>query len=154
MRTIVFRCFFQVIAVTGFLMMTMPSGLAMGPDEKDSDLTEWLGWIKDGRVDEAVAKLEAKAGMLPNDPDVLTVYAFALRKKGEYDRAEIIYGQALDINDGHLGALNYLGHLYVETGRVDEAKAILARIDDACFFGCREEDELEAMIETGSSGKY
>ena len=154
MRTIVFRCFFQMMAVVGLLMMAMPSSMAMGPDEKDSDLTEWLGWIKEGRVDEAVAKLEAKAGMLPNDPDVLTVYAFALRKQGEYDRAEILYLQALDIDDNHLGAVNYLGHLYVETGRVDEAMKMLAILDDTCFFGCREFDELEAMVETGSSGKY
>jgi len=154
MPIILHRFVFGFLFVIGLVVVNANSSVAMGPDERDSDLVTWMEWINTGRIDEALVNLEQKAGMLPNDPEILTVYAYGLRKSGDFDKAEILYGQALDVDDDHLGALNYLGHLYVETGRVDEAKQILVRLDDACFFGCKEEDELEAMIETGSSGKY
>lgn len=129
---------------------------AMGPDDPgvDEELIKLKMMVDEGRTDEALPELERKAGMVPNDPNVLTVYGYGLRKAGEFDKSEAIYLQALDIDDDHLGAMNYLGHLYVETGRIEDAKAMLGRIDDSCFFGCKEEDELAQMIETGSSGKY
>jgi len=36
--------------------------------------------------------------------------------------------KALEIDNNHIGALEYLGELYIQTNRVDEAKDLLTRI--------------------------
>jgi hypothetical protein len=44
--------------------------------------------------------------------------------------------------------------LYVQTGRLDKAKILLARIDDVCLFSCDEHDALKDAIEKGAKGTY
>ena len=70
------------------------------------------------------------------------------------DEAEALYGKALAIDKEHVGALEYLGVLYVQMGRLDKAKMLLARIDDACLFSCDEHDALKDAIKKGAKGTY
>ena len=46
----------------------------------------------------------------------------------EYYAAENYYLKALSFDNNHIGALEYLGELYVETDRRDEALVLLNRI--------------------------
>lgn len=57
------------------------------------------------------------------------------------------YDTALELNPKHRGANEYLGELYLELGRLEEAQARLDVLDGACFFGCEEYSELKAKIE-------
>ena len=64
-----------------------------------------------------------------------------LIKSYEFEKAEKYYLKALKINDQHIGALEYLGELYYETGRLKEAFELLDRLESAA--GKDSEEYLE-----------
>lgn len=103
---------------------------------------------------EAVPHLAAAHQKAPTNADVLNLLGYTHRKLGKLDEAQDYYARALKIDPDHKGALNYLGQLYLETGRPDEARKILARLDKACFFGCKEYDWLKQAVASGKAGKY
>lgn len=69
-----------------------------------------------------------------------------------YDIAEDYYQQALTLDPNHKGTMEYLGELYVETDRMDEARKMLSRLDKACFISCSEYRQLKTMIERKQQG--
>ena len=69
---------------------------------------------------------------------------FALRKTGDFEKAEKFYLKGLEYDSGHLGINEYLGELYVETGRIELAKESL-QVLNGCK--CEEYDELKELIE-------
>lgn len=95
----------------------------------------------------ALVKLDGLQQSQAKNADLYSLKGFATRKLGHYHEAEGYYEQALEIDDEHIYALEYLGELYLETDRLDEAEKVLKRLDDACgFFGCDEEEELKQAI--------
>ena len=62
--------------------------------------------------------------------DLYNYLGFASRKQKipNYKDAENYYLKALSFDNNHIGALEYLGELYVETDRRDEALVLLNRI--------------------------
>ncbi len=94
--------------------------------------------------------LEARDAFGPH-PDVLTYLGFANRKQGNYDIALAYYSAALDVAPGHLGAHEYLGEYFVETGNMTAAYRQLDTLNALCPFGCAELTELEKWIEQGAS---
>ena len=46
----------------------------------------------------------------------------------------------------HLGALEYQGELFVETGRLDQARRNLAILTALCPKGCEELEDLQEAI--------
>jgi tetratricopeptide (TPR) repeat protein len=62
--------------------------------------------------------------------DLYNYLGFATRKQSnpDYELAEDYYLKALELNNNHVGALEYLGELYFETARRDEALVLLDRI--------------------------
>jgi Flp pilus assembly protein TadD len=105
--------------------------------------------IEAGDFTGAVPLLERAVGDEPENADAWNLLGYAKRKTGDVAAAEQAYGRALDLDDEHTGALEYLGELYVQTGRTEEARALLVRLDKACFFSCEEYDDLKRAIETG-----
>jgi Flp pilus assembly protein TadD len=96
----------------------------------------------------AVSLLEGYVADNPDDADGFNLLGYALRHQERYEASHEAYQQALAIDPEHEEALEYLGELYLQTGKLDEAEATLARLDEACgFFGCEEEDELAEAIE-------
>lgn len=87
------------------------------------------------------------AAARPNDADALNLLAYILRQTGDFKNAEGFYLKALDISPRHLGANEYLGELYVETGRLDEALERLAMVEAICGRTCEEYLELKAAID-------
>ncbi|MAV82652.1 MAG: hypothetical protein CMI90_04225 [Pelagibacteraceae bacterium] len=75
--------------------------------------------------------------------DLYNYLGFATRKQSNpnYKLAEDYYLKALEINNNHLGALEYLGELYFETNRVDKAQDLLTRIK--IFAGENNEEYIE-----------
>jgi Flp pilus assembly protein TadD len=78
--------------------------------------------------------------------DVYNLMGFALRKTGDTKQADTYYRKALDFDPQHKGALEYLGELYVETGRIDKAREHVVLLKKLCPRGCEELADLEKAI--------
>jgi len=76
--------------------------------------------------------------------DLLNYFGYALRKTGDFENAEVYYLKGLELDAGHLGINEYLGELYVQTGRIELAKERL-RVLNGCK--CEEYEELKELIE-------
>ena len=80
--------------------------------------------------------------------DLYNYLGFATRKqsKPDYELAEEYYLKALEINNNHVGALEYLGELYVETDRRDEALVLLDRIKAVAGDSSSEYKDLNKLL--------
>ena len=92
----------------------------------------------------ALVKLEKAYAKDKKNADILNYLGFALRKTGDFEKAEVYYLKGLKLDAGHLGINEYLGELYVQTGRVELAKERL-QVLSGC--NCEEYDELKELIE-------
>ncbi len=109
--------------------------------------------INEARYDDAIASLSEAQTVAGPHPDILNYLGFAHRKLGRMEEAKSWYAQALAINPDHLGANEYLGELYVETGDLDRARRQLARLDRLCAFGCAEREDLARLIDLKASDR-
>ncbi len=78
------------------------------------------------------------------NPDILNYLGFTLRKTGKFQQAEEYYLQGLEIKPDHNGINEYLGELYIQTDRMDKARARLAVLKNC---NCEEYIELKELIE-------
>ncbi len=92
----------------------------------------------------ALEKIQAAYKTDRNNPDILNYLGFTLRKTGKLEDAEKYYLAGLKINPKHNGINEYLGELYVNTGRLDLAEERLAVLKDC---NCEEYSELKEVIE-------
>lgn len=93
----------------------------------------------------ALARLSTLEKETPNDPDILNLIGFSLRKTGHPDQALDYYGRALAQKPDHLGANEYLGELYLEMKLPAKAAERLAVLQQACG-NCEEYQELKEKI--------
>lgn len=82
----------------------------------------------------------------PNDPDILNLLGFTHRKTGDFASALNYYKRALAINPDHRDAHEYLGELYLQTEKPEEAKQELAELVRLCPKGCSQREDLEDAI--------
>ena len=92
----------------------------------------------------ALEKLQQAYKTDRNNPDILNYLGFTLRKTGKFDEAEKFYLAGLKIKPDHNGINEYLGELYVKTGRMELAKERLAVLKNC---NCEEYAELKEVIE-------
>ena len=118
-----------------------------GGSGNDSRLTPYQKLIDAQKYRQAIDGLEKALAKSPEDADLLNLAAFSHRKLEHFDTALEYYTKALEIEPEHRGANEYLGELYLRLGKLDKAEERLAVLDDACFFGCEEFDELKEAIE-------
>ena len=92
----------------------------------------------------ALNKLEKAYAKDKKNADILNYLGYALRKTGDFEKAEKFYLIGLELDAGHLGINEYLGELYVQTNRIELAKERLK-----VLYGCKceEYDELKELIE-------
>lgn len=107
--------------------------------------------INERRFDAAIESLKKAEAAFGAHPDVLTYLGFANRKLGRFDVAEAYYRDALALAPNHRGATEYYGELKVERGDLAGARAMLAKLDQMCGFGCAEADELRRWVDQASS---
>ena len=102
--------------------------------------------VKSKKFDKAVEMLEEllKDKKNANNPDILNDYAFSLRNLKQFDKAEKFYLAALKIDPKHVGANEYLGELYLQTKRPEQAKKILEILKNC---NCEEYKELKEKVE-------
>lgn len=140
----------KIIVFISFFLLLINSVYAAGSDSsnevvKPSSYTSVLKMIKDEKYNEAITSLEniLKTSKYQKDPDILTHYAFALRKTKNFTKSEEYYLKALSIDSKHRGALEYLGELYVDTKRLDLANKTLQKLENC---RCAEYSELKNYI--------
>ena len=102
--------------------------------------------IKSYEFEKAIKALDKLLTETPDGytkADLYNYLGYATRKqqKPNFEKAEKYYLEALKINDQHIGALEYLGELYYETDRLEEAFELLDRLESAA--GKDSEEYLE-----------
>jgi tetratricopeptide (TPR) repeat protein len=117
-----------------------------GPEEGRAAYADGVGLINRAHFSEARNAFERAEAALGPHPDVLNYLGFTNRKLGDYDTAQRYYAAALAIDPNHRGATEYLGELFLELGRIDDARRQLAKLDVLCPYGCAERDELERWM--------
>lgn len=120
-----------------------------GAKAGDAAYVQAVSLINERRYDEALASLSKAAAVFGPHPDILTYEGYAWRKKGDYDRAEAYYKQALSVAPDHIGATEYYGELKVARGDIKGARLMLARLDKLCTYGCADAEELRRWIDAG-----
>ena len=135
-----------LIGILTFALLIFGNAFADGGGAKyeDSPLNDIYQLLEEEKFGEAIAEL-SKVDKV--DADVLNLLGYSNRKLQNYDTALEYYQQALQLEPEHKGANEYLGQLYVETGKIEKAKERLAVLDDACFFTCSEYRSLKRSIE-------
>ena len=145
----------KIIAVVVTLsigVLTTTSLLADGADgggSRDapmSKLAPFQELIQAGQYQQAIDQLGQALKEAPDNADLLNLIAYSHRNLNQIDEALGFYQKALEIEPEHLGANEYLGELYLEMGQLMKAQERLAVLDDACFFGCEEYDDLKHEI--------
>jgi tetratricopeptide (TPR) repeat protein len=81
------------------------------------------------------------------EADVYNLLGFTLRKTVDPSTALYYYLKALELKPDHLGAHEYLGELYVETGKLDKAREQLDALVKLCPSGCEQRADLQQAID-------
>jgi tetratricopeptide (TPR) repeat protein len=124
------------------------SASAPPPIEKAMDA------LKDENYKKATRYLKRHLKKNPDDADALNMMGYSLRKLEDFEDSEEYYLRALEIEPEHLGANEYLGELYLQTGRPELARERLAVLEKACPDSCAERKDLDDALAryTSSNG--
>ena len=68
----------------------------------------------------------------PWHDNAYNLLGYAHRKLGHYNKSLKFYLKAIDLNPHNRGALEYLGETYLELGCMEQAQAMLTRLETAC----------------------
>ena len=118
-----------------------------GPYSPTSRFKDINKLIKLEKFAEAHKMLKSLKKVNTDEADRLNLLGFTARKSGDLDAAGDYYQQALALNPRHTGALEYQGELFIKLGKIELAKANLAKIDKICWLPCNAERELKKAIE-------
>ena len=81
----------------------------------------------------------------PEYADAWNLRGFANRKLGHMDEAAAAYDTALTLNPAHLGALEYQGEMFIQTGKMEQAQANLAKLQAICG-DCEQAQDLQKAL--------
>ena len=108
--------------------------------------------VKNENYNHALRLLNKVVAKSPGNADAWNYLGFSHRKLKHYAQALTAYHKALAIDPDHIGANEYLGELYVQTGKLDQAKTRLNKLKSLCGTGCEEYQDLNRAIQTGRAG--
>ena len=103
--------------------------------------------VSNGNYQLAIKYLLKATKTSSDNPDVYNLLGFSNRKLDKLEESFMYYNRALKLNPRHLGANEYIGELYLRTNNLKKAEEHLKILDDICFFGCDEYDDLKESIE-------
>jgi Flp pilus assembly protein TadD len=127
-------------------VLTPAAAWAIGADLSDSEDSSELAAVRAKiKAEDYRGALADLRGMKP-DADVYNLMGYSLRKSGDTTEALVYYEKALEIDPRHKGALEYLGELYVETGRLEKAREKADLLRKICPSGCEELTDLDRAI--------
>ena len=144
------------IAATAFIVSTALAGVAMasGSDSSDdskkkkddTNYSQGVDKVKQKDFDGALVLLNQVVAKDPKNANAWNYIGFSDRMLGHYDESLAAYEKALAIEPDHIGANEYLGELYVQTGHPEKARQQLAVLDRLCGENCDEYKELKGAI--------
>ena len=107
--------------------------------------------VKTYKFEKAIKALNKLLSETPDGytkADIYNYLGYASRKQRSpnFEKAESYYLKALKIDPNHIGALEYLGELYYETGRVDKASELLEKLKIVAGENSEEYIELFEVI--------
>ena len=158
---------FIILLTTGSFSAGSSSSGSSGGDgaSMKSNYEKAVSYIKKAKKFEKKEKLEkatkeyTKAQKLllksnkkkPNLANTLNYLGFTTRKLGDFEGGEKYYLQGLAIKPNHVGNNEYLGELYVATGRHNLA---IERLEVLKSCKCKEYEQLKAIIAGEKVSKY
>ena len=151
-RFLAFAVALLLVAVGAPVMAAAMGGDDSGGSEASpADYERAVKLIEAADYGAAVRILEKANRKESGNADVLNMLGYAHRKLGRMETALGFYQEALAIEPRHLGANEYLGELYLETGELGKAEERLAELVAACPSGCEEREELAEAIDAYKS---
>jgi tetratricopeptide (TPR) repeat protein len=154
---------YSLFACAGALMVSLAltgPALAAGSDsgdsgyESDTDSEAFQAGMEaadSGNWDLAITKFTVATTEDPSSADSFNMLAYSYRNKGDYDQAFRYYEKALTLDPEHANAHEYVGEAYLAVGDLPKAEEHLAALDDICWLGCEQYDDLEEAIEAYKS---
>ena len=140
--------FFSIMAVPVFSAGTSDGSSAATPDTNAYD--EAKATVDSGNYGAALPMLAKLTQNDPQNADAWNLLGFSHRKLGQMADAAKAYDVALKINPKHLGALEYQGEMFVQLGKLDLAKANLAKLKGLCG-NCEEYSDLAKVLKTAGA---
>lgn len=139
------------IVSTGFAAAALASGTESSGDDskKKKDDTQYSSGVNKAKQKDYQGALDLLNQVVVRDPKNANAWnyiGFSDRMLGRYDESLAAYEKALAIEPDHIGANEYLGELYVQTGHPEKARQQLAVLDRLCGENCDEYKELKGAI--------
>ena len=103
-----------------------------------------------GNYAAALPAFEAITKDDPQNADAWNMLGFTHRMLGHTDESSQAYLVVLGINPNHLGALEYQGELFIQTGKLDLAKANLVKLQGLCG-ECEEYEDLDKALKAAGA---
>ena len=119
----------------------------------DGDYKLGLELIKKEKYKSAIKKFKKLINKKSDNytqADIYNYLGYTHRKLKKYDDAETYYLKALKLDSDHVGALEYIGELYLETDRIEEAKKSLQKLKLVAGESSNEYLALSTLIENYS----
>lgn len=151
--TYIFSSFLAALmALSTFLAVP---ALAAGTSDGSSataaaSYAEAKAMVDEGNFVAALPNLIALTKADAKNADAWNLLGFTYRKLGQLEDSDAAYLTVLSINPDHLGALEYQGELFITTGKLDEAKANLAKLQTLCGT-CEQAQDLEAALKAAGA---
>ncbi|MCA0273206.1 MAG: tetratricopeptide repeat protein [Proteobacteria bacterium] len=114
-------------------------------------ITEAQAAIDAGQYAKALRILAPVAKAEPKNADVWNLMGYSSRNLKNYNEAARYYAIALRANPKHIGALEYQGELFVETGQFDQARQNLKMLQSICGT-CEEAMDLQSALQAKGQG--
>ena len=153
------------LLVLTFIQPSFSAGSSGDSSASKTDYEKAVKYVKQakkyeekGKTDKAQKRYKKAQKLLitsnteiPNKADTLNYLGFTTRKLGDFETGEKYYLEGLAIEPNHIGINEYLGELYVATGRINLAKERLNILKNC---NCEEFEELKEIIEGNKKSKY
>jgi len=112
----------------------------------DPDFAQANTAIQEKDWDKAIALLNASLARNEKNADAHNLLGYSERMRGNLDAAFRHYERALELDPKHRGAHEYVGEAYLMADNLPKAEEHLARLDELCFFSCKEYRDLNAAV--------
>ena len=146
-----------LLAFAGALLLsTALAGPALAAGSNNSSTTNTasndayntgMAAANSGNWDVAIANFTTATSDDPNSADAFNMLAYGYRNKGDYDQAFYYYDKALTLDPDHADAHEYVGEAYLAVDDLAKAEEHLAALDEICWLGCEQEEDLEEAID-------
>jgi len=108
----------------------LPAPTAKGTPKLSPELryNEGLALVEKREWVQAEAKFREAIKLNPELPEAWNELGHTLKSQRKFDAAVSAYMEALRLRPDYPQALEYLGEAYVQMGKMDDARAVLARL--------------------------